>query len=106
MDTAFRFASVKQFIMVVLCAAVLTGSAWAAVDVNSADEATLHTVKGIGPVKAKAVVSERDAHGAFKDAGHLAPRVKGLGPKSIAQWQRDGAVRLYNDRLTSMHAGP
>lgn len=89
--------------MAVLCAAVLSGSAWAAVDINSADEATLHTIKGIGPAKAKAIVSERDARGPFKDAGDLAQRVKGIGRKSIKQWQGDGLS--FGARRTASGAG-
>lgn len=39
--------------------------AYAEVDVNSADEAALTSVKGIGPSTAKRIVGERDKNGAM-----------------------------------------
>lgn len=66
------------------------GAAWAAVDVNAADEAALTTVKGIGPATAKRILDERDKNGAFKDGGDLADRVPGVGPKSVANLEEAG----------------
>jgi competence protein ComEA len=91
MDAAL-FTFLKQFFAAVFCSASLIGAASAAVDVNSADEPMLHTIKGIGPAKAKAIVDERDAHGPFNDAVELAQRVKGLGVKSIEKWQGEGLM--------------
>lgn len=64
--------------------------AYAQIDVNSADEATLTSVKGIGPATAKRILEERDRSGAFKDAADLADRVAGVGPKSAANLQEAG----------------
>lgn len=64
--------------------------AYAQIDVNSADEATLTSVKGIGPATAKRILEERDRSGAFKDAADLADRVAGVGPKSVANLQEAG----------------
>ena len=64
--------------------------AYAQIDVNSADEATLTTVKGIGPATAKRILEERDRSGACKDAADLADRVAGVGPKSVANLQEAG----------------
>lgn len=60
------------------------------VDVNTADQATLQTLKGIGPVKSKAIVDERAAHGPFKNADDLARRVTGLGMKSVTKLEAEG----------------
>ncbi|MGN6083362.1 ComEA family DNA-binding protein [Trinickia sp.] len=60
------------------------------VDVNTADQATLQTLKGIGPVKSKAIVDERTAHGPFKNADDLARRVTGLGMKSVTKLEAEG----------------
>lgn len=68
----------------------LTGPANAEVDVNSADEVALATIKGIGPATAKRILTERDQNGAFKDAADLADRVPGVGPKSAANLQEAG----------------
>ncbi|MGO4158213.1 ComEA family DNA-binding protein [Cupriavidus sp. YAF13] len=78
---------------VLLAAAVwfsLSGAAFAAVDVNTADEAALVSLKGIGPATASTIVSERSRGGPFKDAADLADRVKGLGQKSVVRLQEAG----------------
>lgn len=51
------------------------------VDVNRASRATLESVPGIGPVLARAIVSEREVGGPFRCAGDL-DRVRGIGPKT------------------------
>lgn len=83
---------IKQTLLALACCLGLSmaGSALAAVDVNSADEAALTTVKGIGPAMARRIVEERGKQGAFKDANDLAERVKGLGPKSVVRLQGEG----------------
>ncbi|SAL54421.1 DNA-binding protein [Caballeronia peredens] len=66
------------------------GSAFAAVDVNTANSDALRGVKGIGPAKAKAILDERQAHGPFKDASDLSTRVKGLGGKTVQRLEAEG----------------
>ena len=61
-----------------------------AVEVNTADQTALESVKGIGPVHAQAILAERAAHGPFKDADDLASRVKGIGPKSVQKLEAAG----------------
>ncbi|MBU9367864.1 helix-hairpin-helix domain-containing protein [Burkholderia multivorans] len=73
-------------------------SAWAAVDVNSANEDALMGIKGIGPARAKAILDERGARGPFKDAADLASRVKGMGGHTVERLQKEG--------LTVGTAGP
>ncbi|KDP89509.1 ComEA family DNA-binding protein [Cupriavidus basilensis] len=78
---------------VLLAAAVwfsLSGAALAAVDVNTADEAALVSLKGIGPATASTIINERTRGGPFKDAADLADRVKGLGQKSVVRLQEAG----------------
>lgn len=58
------------------------GLAMADVEVNSADQAALDGVKGIGAIMSKKILEERTAHGAFKDWADLQKRVKGIGDKS------------------------
>lgn len=83
---------IKHILLAAACCLSLAGTAFASVDVNSADEAALNDVKGIGPAMARRIVEERGKQGAFKDAEDLAHRVKGLGPKSIAHLQEEGLV--------------
>lgn len=79
--------------LVLLLAALLVtmSTAFAGpVDVNTADQATLQTLKGIGPVKSKAIVDERTRNGPFKNADDLARRVTGLGVKSVTKLEAEG----------------
>jgi competence protein ComEA len=62
----------------------------AAVEVNTADQTALESVKGIGPAHAKAIIDERTKNGPFKDADDLVNRVKGIGPKSVQNLEAAG----------------
>lgn len=76
-----------------LAAAALFGviaSAWAAVDVNTANENALVGIRGIGPARAKAILDERSARGPFKSADDLASRVKGMGGHTVERLQQEG----------------
>jgi competence protein ComEA len=66
------------------------GHAFAAVDVNTANEDALRGIKGIGPARAKSILDERGAHGPFKDAADLGKRVKGMGGHTIERLQAEG----------------
>ncbi|GLU32433.1 helix-hairpin-helix domain-containing protein [Trinickia caryophylli] len=81
----------KRFLLFTFFASAI-GSAVAAVpiDVNAANEAALRSLKGIGPVKARAIVEERAAHGPFKDAADLAARVKGLAGPTLERLRNEG----------------
>ena len=79
-------------LVLLLAAFVLAMSASlaGAVEVNTADQAALQALKGIGPVKSKAIIDERTKNGPFKNADDLARRVTGLGPKSVAKLEAEG----------------
>ncbi|AXF19996.1 competence protein ComE [Burkholderia pyrrocinia] len=68
----------------------MIASAWAAVDVNTANEDALVGIKGIGPARAKAIFDERSARGPFKNADDLASRVKGMGGHTVERLQQEG----------------
>jgi competence ComEA-like helix-hairpin-helix protein len=80
----------KRMLLILLACLCFAVPVWAAVDVNTADQATLESVKGLGPVKSQAIIDERNKNGPFKDAKDLAVRVKGLGTKSVANLQEQG----------------
>lgn len=52
------------------------------IDINSADEALLDTLPGVGPSTADKIVAEREANGRFASVDDLA-RVPGIGPKKL-----------------------
>ena len=66
-------------------------SAWAAVDLNRATQSELEAVKGIGPVKAKAILEYRQRHGPFRNVESLAA-VRGFGKASVAKLQGELSV--------------
>lgn len=55
-----------------------------AININTADAATLTELNGVGPSKAAAIVEYRKQHGPFKSPEQLAD-VKGIGDKLIAK---------------------
>ena len=72
-------------ILLMLCATM----AMAAVDVNKATEAQLDSVKGIGPVTSKLIMSERKK-GEFKSWEDFIERVKGVGDDKAAKLSAAG----------------
>lgn len=73
----------NKLLKVVLVLGGLTGlPAFAAVNINTATESELEAVKGVGPAKAKAIITYREAHGNFKSLDEL-DNVKGFGKTSV-----------------------
>lgn len=68
---------------------LFTTLAMAAVDVNKATEAQLDSVKGIGPVTSKLIMSERKK-GEFKNWEDFIERVKGIGDDRAAKLSSEG----------------
>ena len=77
-----------KFVTTVLLA-LASAAAFAAVDVNKANQAELEAVKGIGPTMATRILDARKAS-AFSDWADLAGRVKGIGPGNAAKFSADG----------------
>lgn len=61
------------------------------VDINTASQAELESVIGIGPEKAKAIIDYRTKNGPFKTKAQL-DNVKGFGEKSIDRFGNDLTV--------------
>ncbi|MEJ2767738.1 ComEA family DNA-binding protein [Mycetohabitans sp. B46] len=77
---------------VVLWLAAGLAAASPRVEINTADDAMLQAIHGIGPSTAQAIIEARDAQGPFSSADDLVRRVKRLGAKSVAKWQAQGLV--------------
>ena len=60
------------------------------VTVNTATQAELESIKGIGPAKAKTIIAERSDGGHFQDANDLQKRVRGIGMKSVEKMVDNG----------------
>jgi competence protein ComEA len=66
-----------------------TVTAFAAVDVNKADQATLESVKGIGTKVSVRIIDERKK-GQFKDWADLMVRVKGIKEGAATKLSKEG----------------
>lgn len=72
-------------------AGLLAFPAFAAVNINTATQSELEAIRGVGPAKAKAIISYRDANGAFKSVQEL-DKVKGFGKASVEKLQGELTV--------------
>ena len=70
-------------------AALLASTAMAAVDVNTASENDLDSIKGIGPSTASRMMAARK-QAPFKDWNDLIQRLSGLGEKRAAKLSAEG----------------
>jgi competence protein ComEA len=67
----------------------LAAAAFAAVDVNKADQAQLETVKGIGTKLSTKILDERKK-GPYRDWNDLIERVQGVGGPSAVRLSKEG----------------
>ena len=92
----------KKFLATLL--ALFAAAAFAAVDVNKADQAQLDSIKGIGPGIAGKILDERKK-GAFKDWTDLVDRVKGVGENNAAKFSEAG-LTVNGATFKGMAAAP
>lgn len=76
----------KKILLVLL--ACLSFNAFSAVNINTATQAELETLEGVGPVKAKAIVDYRKKNGAFKSIDEL-EKVDGIGAITLGNIRKD-----------------
>jgi len=77
----------KKLLLAVL--ALFAAAAFAAVDVNKADQAALETIKGIGPAISGKIIDERKKS-PFNDWADLVGRVQGIGEGNAAKFSAEG----------------
>ncbi len=68
---------------------LLTGVAWAQVDLNKATEIDLDGLNGVGPALTRELMTERQKS-PFQDWPDVMQRVKGIGPKKAASLSAQG----------------
>ncbi|WP_348706706.1 ComEA family DNA-binding protein [Acidovorax soli] len=76
-------------LLTLLLATLLATAVWAAVDVNTATEAELDGIKGIGPGLSGRILQERQ-NAPFKDWADFIGRVGGVGNKSAVNFSKEG----------------
>lgn len=81
---------IKNLMLAVATLCATMGFAFAQVDVNKADTAALDGIKGVGPAMSKAILTERDKGGQFKDWADFQKRVKGVGDKKAVKLSEAG----------------
>lgn len=64
----------------------------AAIDLNTASQAELETLSGIGPAKAKAIINYRKESGGFEATDDLV-KVDGIGPGTLKKLRKDILVK-------------
>lgn len=82
----------KKLTMVLVSLLIMMSFAFAAVEVNKADQAGLDGIKGIGPSLSKAILAERTRGGDFKDWADFQKRVKGVGEKNSVKFSVEGLL--------------
>lgn len=79
----------KKLLFILLTCFVFSVSAFAApVNLNTATAVELEALKGVGPVKAKAIVDYRTKNGEFKSVDEL-EKVSGFGKKTVGNLRAD-----------------
>ncbi|MDD2832561.1 MAG: ComEA family DNA-binding protein [Methylotenera sp.] len=74
--------SIKNMHIFLIILLTFSFNAWAAIDINTAHQAELETLSGIGAVKAKSIIDYRKKHGAFKSVDEL-EQVNGIGKSTL-----------------------
>jgi len=74
----------KKLFLILIIFFGLNLAASAGVDINTANQTELESVKGLGPVKAKAIIEYREKHGMFRSVGDLV-NVRGIGTGTLKQ---------------------
>lgn len=82
---------------------LFAANAFAAVDLNKADQAQLEAIKGIGPAMSTTILAERKK-GDFKDWNDFMQRVRGVGPGNAAKFSQGGLT--VNGTTLPQAAGP
>jgi competence protein ComEA len=80
-----------QRLLWVLTLVFCSGSALAAINLNTATRDELVALPGIGPAKAQAILDYRTAHGSFKSVEEVKD-VKGIGAKRFEKLKGELAV--------------
>jgi len=84
----------KKFFALLLALGLASFNAMADVNVNSATQAQLETLHGIGPGKAKAIIDYRTKNGPFKSLADI-EKVDGIGPGTFKHIKGD--IKLSGD---------
>lgn len=93
---------IKQIIALTTTFLVFFSTSFAQVNINTANEQELQTLKGIGEIKAKSIVEYRKKNGQFKSVDDL-KNVDGFGEKTVNKL-RDHIIVNADEKPNSANA--
>lgn len=78
----------KKLLVLLVASLMFSLPVFAAVDLNTASQTELESLKGVGPKKAQAIIEYRKKNGNFKSADDL-EKVPGFGKKTVDGLKKD-----------------
>jgi len=81
----------KKIILTLVAFLSFSISAIAAVNINTATQAQLEGLQGVGPVKAQAIIDYRKKNGGFKSVDDL-KNVDGIGDATLEKLRKDISI--------------
>ena len=93
MNQLSRLMRTGNFLKALSFAVLLMASSFglaSSINVNTATQSELESIKGVGPSKAKTIIAERLDGGHFQNAQDLQQRVRGIGMKSVEKMMNHG----------------
>lgn len=93
----------SRFLLFLAGSLLWAGLVLAQINVNSASKEQLDSLKGIGPVKAQAIIDYRRQHGPFNSVDEL-EKVPGIGPETLKDIR--GKVMVSGPAATTTKAAP
>ena len=90
----------KKIVALLLLLGLAAFNAVADVNINTATQAQLETLKGVGPAKAKAIIDYRTKNGPFKSLAEL-EKVQGIGPGLFKNIKSD--IKLSGETVVKAH---
>jgi competence protein ComEA len=80
--------SMKKVLCLLVISLFFSVNAYSAVNINTASQEELESIKGIGPSKAKAIIDYRKKNGQFKSINDL-DNVNGIGAATLEDARKD-----------------
>jgi len=95
----------KKSLITIVTLLAFTGTAYAAVNINTATQAELQTLKGITAAKAKAIIDYRSKAGSFKSTDDL-EKVEGINSRTVDMQQLRKDISLTGPTVLKNEGNP